>query len=54
MVDQKRPLSLVEAYIQGVADLVVWLLPAVVTGLVIATAQRVFLEPPKSENRGNQ
>jgi len=45
-MDQKR--SLLEAYLQGTADLVVWLFPAVVMGIVVALAQRALLEPTKS------
>jgi hypothetical protein len=46
MTGQKR--SLLEAYLQGTADLVVWLFPAVVMGIVVALAQRALLEPTKA------
>jgi hypothetical protein len=45
-MDQKR--SLIGAYIQGTADLVIWLFPAIVTGIVVALAQRALLSPENS------
>lgn len=38
--------SLIEAYLMGFADLVVWLFPAIVTGLVVTLSQRVLLSSP--------
>lgn len=45
-MDRKR--SLIEAYLQGAADLVVWLFPAIVTGIVVALSQRALLSPANS------
>ena len=50
MVEQKS--SLLEAYLKGARDLVVWLFPAVVVGLVITLSHRAFLPPPPA-NGGN-
>lgn len=49
MAPQERTSSLFEAYLRGTAELVVWLLPAIVTGVVVALAQRALLEPPSDK-----
>jgi hypothetical protein len=50
-MDRKR--SLLEAYLQGTADLVVWLFPAIVMGIVVALSQRALLssEKPRGESK---
>jgi hypothetical protein len=51
---ERQELSLIEAYLVGAGQLVAWLLPAVVTGIVVALAQRVFLPDPPTTRGGNQ
>lgn len=41
MPKQKR--SLLGAYLQGLLDIGVWLVPAIVSSLVVVLAQRTFL-----------
>lgn len=42
-MDRGQRHSLLEAYLLGFADLVVWLFPAIVTGLVVTLSHRVLL-----------
>jgi hypothetical protein len=52
MGDEQK-LSLFEAYLTGMGQLVAWLFPAIVTGVVVALAQRALLPPPSSTRGGN-
>jgi len=49
---ERQELSLIGAYLLGAGQLVAWLLPAIVSGIVVALAQRALLPDPPPPNRG--